>query len=103
MTIKKTIKLKDFPGVTVLNGDPEQEIEVECGEKQESDRAINDGTVDDAVYERYGVDFDAFAKIAEDLLDFTPVVTTGLTRMQVRAFVKDRVCLVKKQVEADAD
>lgn len=35
MTIKKTMKLKDFPGITVLNGDPDQEIEVECSEKQE--------------------------------------------------------------------
>lgn len=88
----------------MTNDDLEELACAACGMNEEQiTKSINDGTVDEAVYERYGVDFDTFAEIAQDLLGFTPVVTTGLTRTKVYAFVKDGVCLVKRPVKNDPD
>ena len=57
--------------------------------EDEADAAIDDDEmdVDDALYEKYGCDFETYQKIVEDLIKFTPIVESALTKTKFHAFV----------------
>lgn len=40
---------------------------------------------EELLYEKYGIDFDKFETLIEDLLDYTPIVRTAITK--VHAFI----------------
>lgn len=40
---------------------------------------------EELLYEKYGVDFDKFETLIEDLLDYTPIVETAITNTKVHA------------------
>lgn len=54
--------------------------------------------LDNLLYDKYDVGFATYAQIVEDLLPFTPVVNTAFGG-RYHAFVKDGVCIVKKEVK----
>ena len=53
----------------------------------ETDKIINNSKVDDIIYEKYGVDLDVFTKIANDLIQLTPLIKTNLSNTLVHAFL----------------
>ena len=54
-------------------------------------------TLDDSLYEKYGVTFEQFEAVVNLLIDYTPIITTALTERKFHAFVKDGFCIVKKE------
>lgn len=42
---------------------------------------------EELLYEKYGIDFDKFETLIEDLLDYTPIVRTAITNTKVHAFI----------------
>ena len=67
-----------------------------CGKsEEETEQAINDGTTDEILFERYGVDFETYTKIVKDLLVFTPIVKTVLTETDYHAFVAENRMIVR--------
>lgn len=57
--------------------------------------------VDGAVYDAYGVDFEAYADIVLDLLKFTPLIQGPLTGKQYHAFVdiKTSRAIIKLEIQ----
>jgi len=69
-----------------------------CGKsEEETEQAINDGTTDEILFERYGVDFETYTKIVKDLIRFTPIVQTALTETNYHAFVADNRIVVRHE------
>lgn len=55
--------------------------------EEQTEKAINEGDIDDAIYEKYETDFDTYCKIVEDLLPFTPQIKAGISGEIYHAFV----------------
>ncbi|MDP2901936.1 MAG: hypothetical protein Q8N96_02340 [Methylovulum sp.] len=68
-----------------------------CKSEEEAGQAINDGTTDEILYERYGVDFETYTKIVKDLLPFTPIVQSALAQKNYHAFVADNRMIVRQE------
>lgn len=66
--------------------------------EDELDEIINNGTIDEFLVERYGIDFETYSQIVKDLLYFTPHVSGALSGEKYHAFVKDNVMIVKTKV-----
>jgi hypothetical protein len=51
-----------------------EELAYRAGGKteDETEAAINDGDIDEFIYEKYEIDFDTYFKIVQDLIPFTP-------------------------------
>lgn len=58
---------------------------------------------EELLYEKYGIDFDKFETLIEDLLDYTPIVRTAITNTKVHALIDFKsdpnLILVKKCVD----
>ncbi|MTI13818.1 hypothetical protein [Sansalvadorimonas verongulae] len=69
--------------------------------EEETEQAINDGDIDEALHGKYQVSFEQFSKIVKDLLPFTPQVQAGITGELFHAFVdvKAQRAIVKGQVK----
>jgi len=68
--------------------------------EDEVEEMINDGTVDNLLYEEYEVNLDTYQKIVEDLLPFTQRVQAGITGEWYHAFVDEgppsrMICKIK--------
>ena len=63
----------------------------------EASEEINDGDIDNALYERYEVSFEQYSDIVKDLLPFTPQIQGGITGELFHAFVdiKQQRAIVK--------
>ncbi|HCE2091504.1 TPA: hypothetical protein NGT02_004521 [Vibrio parahaemolyticus] len=57
-------------------------------EEQYEEVLNGDEDFDTPLHEKFGVDFDQFSQVAEALLKLTPVVTKGISKENVHAFVK---------------
>ena len=71
--------------------------------EEEKDEFINEnGDIEEAIFDEYGVDFDNYARIVEDLLPFTAQVQSGITGDLYHAFVDSvaQVTLVKIKAKA---
>ncbi len=55
--------------------------------EEETDALIDNGDIDDAVYEKYDCSFDTYCQIVTDLIRFTPIVVSPLTGTEFHAFV----------------
>jgi len=64
----------------------------------ETEEIINNGTVDDLLFDKYGIDFDTYRAIIKDLLPFTHVVTSALLGTKYHAFVNGDCCIVRLEV-----
>ena len=55
------------------------------------------------LYERYGIDYDMFEILINDLIEYTPIIRTALTNTKVHAFIdfksNSNLILVKKCVD----
>jgi len=40
---------------------------------EETDKQINDGDIDEAIFDKYDCSFETYCQIVEDLIKFTPV------------------------------
>jgi hypothetical protein len=69
---------------------------------EETEEAINDGDIDDAIHEKYETDFDTYSKIVKDLLPFTPLIKSGISGDVFHAFVdvKESRAIVKLEAKA---
>ena len=60
--------------------------------EDEAEKAINDGDIDEAIFEKYETDFDTYCKIVKDLLPFTPQIKAGISGEVFHAFVDVKEC-----------
>lgn len=73
-----------------------------CGKTEdEAEQIIENSGTDDMLFERYGVDFETYCRIAMDLLPLTPVVTSALVGNQYHAFVRGGVMIAKAPYKGD--
>jgi hypothetical protein len=73
-----------------LNADDIEELAwLSLGKKHEEIDSLMDGEgdIEGSVFEKYGISFEQFTCIIEDLIKFTPIVKTGLTDTKYHAFV----------------
>ena len=63
----------------------------------EAEAEINNGDIDDAIYEKYETSFETYCEIVKDLLPFTPKVQSALSNESFNAFVdpNEPRCIVK--------
>lgn len=71
--------------------------------EEDVDDMVKMSSVDDELFDAYGVDFDTYLKIVKDLLPFTPLVRTGFHGELCNAFVlaKYNVMIVKQAVKQE--
>ena len=66
---------------------------------------IDFSNAEELLYKKYGIDFDEFETLIEDLLDYTPIVETAITNTKVHAFIDFKsdpnLILVKKCVNKE--
>lgn len=60
--------------------------------EDETETAINTGDIDDAIFEKYEINFDQYCKIVKDLLPFTPQIKAGISGDIFHAFVDTKAC-----------
>ena len=65
--------------------------------EEEAEKAVNDGDIDEAIFEKYEISFEQYSKIVKDLLPFTPQIQGGITGELFHAFVdvKQKRAIVK--------
>jgi len=54
---------------------------------EEAEKEINDGDIDQAIYDKYECSFETYCAIVKDLIKFTPKVSSPLTGKSYHAFV----------------
>jgi len=54
---------------------------------EEAEKEINDGDIDQAIYDKYDCSFETYCEIVKDLIKFTPLVGSQLTGKNFHAFV----------------
>ena len=64
--------------------------------KKETDEAISDGGIEDAVYEKYECSFDTYCTIIRDVINFTPLVESTITNNKYHAFVDEQQYAIVK-------
>ena len=68
----------------------------------QADQAISDGVdIDEELGNKYGVDFEQYCKIVNDLLPFTPLIQTAITGGLYHAFVdaEQTRSIIRRKVE----
>jgi hypothetical protein len=61
------------------------------GETEEgAEEQINEGDIDQAIYNKYKTDFETYCKIVKDLLPFTQIVKSPLSGNTFHAFVDNQ-------------
>ena len=55
--------------------------------ESETDEEINNGDIDDAIFDKYEISFEQYCSIVKDLIKFTPLVSSPLTQTNFHAFV----------------
>lgn len=55
--------------------------------EEEMEDAVNNGDIDEALFEKYEVSFDQYCTIVEDLLPFTPKLEYALSGTKSHAFI----------------
>ncbi len=53
----------------------------------EAEKEINDGDIDQAIYDKYECSFETYCDIVKDLIKFTPKVSSCLSGKSFHAFV----------------
>ena len=55
--------------------------------ESEAEEEINNGDIDQAIYDKYECSFEMYCNIAKDLIKFTPLVSSPLSGTNFHAFV----------------
>lgn len=64
---------------------------------EQAEAAINDGDIDQAIFDKYEISFEQYCEVVKDLLPFTPAVKAGLSGKAFHAFVDaERQCAIVK-------
>ena len=73
--------------------------------EEETEKAINEGDIDEALYEKYEIRFDQYSQIVKDLLPFTPQIKAAISGTLFHAFVdvKQQRAIVKVDAEVEQD
>ena len=53
---------------------------------------------EELLYEKYGIDFDKFEILIKDLLNYTPIVRTAITKIHAFIDFKSNLILMRKEV-----
>lgn len=71
--------------------------------EEEAEKAINDGDIDEALYEKYEISFEQYRAIVKDLLPFTPQIKAAISGTLFHAFVdvKQSKAIVKIDAEVE--
>lgn len=71
--------------------------------EEEAEKAINDGDIDEALYEKYEISFEQYRAIVKDLLPFTPQIKAAISGTLFHAFVdvKQSRAIVKIDAEVE--
>ena len=97
------VAVKDYIiGVEMIEWDIEELAYRAMGKSEsETEDAVNDGDIEDAIYEKYEVSFSAYCQIVKDLLPFTQIVESPLSGSQFHAFVDNAQsrAIVKMEVK----
>jgi hypothetical protein len=70
-----------------------------CGINEDDDST----DVDEALYEKFEISFDSFAKLIEKLIDYTPRAESTLSNKVFTGFVNGNHFVVKKEVEDEKE
>ena len=70
---------------------------------QKAEDAINDGDIDEAIFDKYEISFEQYSSIVKDLLPFTPVIKAGISGDLFHAFVdaERQVAILKMKVKGE--
>jgi hypothetical protein len=70
---------------------------------KQAEEAINDGDIDQAIFDKYEISFEQYCSIVKDLLLFTPVIEAGISGDLFHAFVdaKRQVAILKIKVKGE--
>ncbi len=71
--------------------------------EEETEEEINNGDIDDAIYEKYDISFDQYCDIVKDLLPFTPKIQTSISGNVSHAFVIEKDGHGRAIVKIDAN
>ena len=71
--------------------------------EEEAEKAVNDGDIDEALYEKYEISFEQYRDIVKDLLPFTPQIKAAISGTLFHAFVdvKQSRAIVKIDAEVE--
>lgn len=70
-----------------------------CGKSdEETNRIIDNGEIDDLIYEKYGIEAQTYYDIVKDLLPFTLPVKMALGGL-ARGFVDGKFFIVKQEIK----
>ena len=53
----------------------------------EAEKEINDGDIEQAIFDKYEIGFEQYCAIVKDLIKFTPLVSSPLSGTNFHAFV----------------
>jgi len=71
--------------------------------EDETEDAINNGDIDDAIFEKYNISFEQYCDIIKDIMPFTPKVQAGISGKLFHAFVVENNgagrAIVKQEVK----
>lgn len=70
-----------------------------CGIDEDDDSA----DIDEALYEKFEISFDAFAKLIEILIDYTPQAESALSNKVFTGFVNGNHFIIKKEVNNEEE
>ena len=71
-----------------LSWDIEELFYLSLGKREdEVDEAINDGDLDEAIFEKYDCSVDTYERIVKDLINFTPEIKAGISGKSYQGFV----------------
>ncbi len=67
--------------------------------QEQAEDQINNGDIDDAIYDKYETSFETYCQIVKDLLPFTPKVKSALSNESFNAFVdpNEPRCIVRSK------
>lgn len=68
--------------------------------EKETEEQLENGDIDEALYDKYDCSFEIYCDIVKDLIKFTPLVASPLTDTKFHAFVdvKQQRAIVKLDV-----
>lgn len=79
---------KETGGIMNIEWDIEELAYMAMGKtEKETEAAINDGDIDESIFEKYDTSFDIYCEIVKDLLPFTPKIKAGISGNIYHAFV----------------
>ena len=58
--------------------------------EDEAEEEINNGDIDQAIFDKYEISFEQYCKVVKDLLPFTVPITAAISKTKFYAFVDNK-------------